>query len=349
MNEVIIITQGNENTGINKYAINTHMAMNDISHLFFIKFRKNHENYQYGRSIQGRFYYRNSPINLNSLFPKIAYSNFVNYLKEQKIKGTLIHISSPHVLKIAPGFDNIVTIHDMYPFLNVGSNNSEYFLTRILYKHYLKFNHILTVSDYVKKMVEDIVIQGNVNRIYPYISDNFVPLNDKIKLRKKYDLPLDRKLIISVSTNIPRKNLKILPEVFSRLGNDYKLVRIGESVGNSYTFTPSDEVQMNEIYNACDALLSTSLDEGFGFPLIEGLKAGLPVVASDIPVHREILGEFGFYFDPTSIKDIAIQVKESLKVKKDNDKNLSKWLSKFNFDEFKKQMREYYDHISKES
>jgi alpha-1,2-rhamnosyltransferase len=63
------------------------------------------------------------------------------------------------------------------------------------------------------------------------------------------------------------------------------------------------------VHNAADAMLKEALDratagivasyiEGFGLPLVECLAAGLPVVASDIPVFHEIAGECAIYFEP---------------------------------------------------
>jgi glycosyltransferase involved in cell wall biosynthesis len=45
------------------------------------------------------------------------------------------------------------------------------------------------------------------------------------------------------------------------------------------------------------ALLSPSSAEGFGLPIAESLAAGTPVVASDIPAHREVGGDFSLYAD----------------------------------------------------
>lgn len=47
------------------------------------------------------------------------------------------------------------------------------------------------------------------------------------------------------------------------------------------------------------ALLMPSLAEGFGLPIIEALSLGTPVIASDIPAHREAGGDFAAYCDPT--------------------------------------------------
>lgn len=52
-----------------------------------------------------------------------------------------------------------------------------------------------------------------------------------------------------------------------------------------------DDDQLAAIYTGAHALVSPSSDSGFGLPLVEALACGTPVVASDVPAVREVLGD----------------------------------------------------------
>ncbi len=56
------------------------------------------------------------------------------------------------------------------------------------------------------------------------------------------------------------------------------------------------DTELNRLYRTSDLLLAPSRGEGFGLPIAEAMQAGLPVLARDLPVFRELLGSTGSYF-----------------------------------------------------
>jgi glycosyltransferase involved in cell wall biosynthesis len=71
---------------------------------------------------------------------------------------------------------------------------------------------------------------------------------------------------------------------------------------------------LHHLYRACHIYVTPAYAESFAHPLIEAMSSGLPVVASDLPVHREICGDAGLYFPRFSPEDLAervVQIHES--------------------------------------
>ncbi len=152
--------------------------------------------------------------------------------------------------------------------------------------------------------------------------------------------------MLSVSANLNRKNLDKVKETVLRLGADYKLVRVGKSImEGDISFQGVNYETMNEIYNACDVLLFSSLYEGFGYPMVEAFATGLPVVASDIEVFRETSGEAAILRDPNDVSDLVSGVKLALKNSEELKIKELKRAKKFSFDRFANEMNMYYSGI----
>jgi glycosyltransferase involved in cell wall biosynthesis len=66
-------------------------------------------------------------------------------------------------------------------------------------------------------------------------------------------------------------------------------------------YRPDEEAA--EILNGADALICTSYDEGLGLPLLEAQYAGLPIIAPDQSVFREVLDRSGLFVDPSKPPD----------------------------------------------
>ena len=66
-----------------------------------------------------------------------------------------------------------------------------------------------------------------------------------------------------------------------------------------------DDDDLEVAYAGAAAFVFPSLMEGFGIPLLEAMAVRTPIVASDIPVFREIAGEAALFFDPYDEKGLA--------------------------------------------
>jgi glycosyltransferase involved in cell wall biosynthesis len=66
--------------------------------------------------------------------------------------------------------------------------------------------------------------------------------------------------------------------------------------------------QLHHLYRVCDLYVAPAYTETFAHPLVEAMACGLPIVASDLPVHREITGGGALFFDRFSPEDLADKV-----------------------------------------
>ncbi len=69
---------------------------------------------------------------------------------------------------------------------------------------------------------------------------------------------------------------------------------------------------LEKVYAASDCLIAASEGEGFGLPLIESAQHKLPIIARDIPVFREVAGQYAYYFSGLKPQDLAGTIKSWL-------------------------------------
>ena len=120
-----------------------------------------------------------------------------------------------------------------------------------------------------------------------------------------------------VGTLEPRKNHPLILDAFDRLwaeGVNTRLVIFGRLGWRSdalarrirthrefgrrlFWFEAGSDMELDYAYRHVTALVVASRCEGFGLPLVEAMQYGLPVLASDIPVFREIGSDYPMYFD----------------------------------------------------
>ncbi len=150
------------------------------------------------------------------------------------------------------------------------------------------------------------------------------------ELRERLGLP-DR-FVLSVCTREPRKNLDRLLHAFGRCPElaEEHLVLVGgsgwgrDSLAVLKEYGPRlahrvvvtgyvDESQLAALYHMTSAFVYISLHEGFGLPPLEALSYGAPVVASDIPVLHEVLGDQALFVDPYDVESIGAGIQTVLR------------------------------------
>ncbi len=143
-------------------------------------------------------------------------------------------------------------------------------------------------------------------------------------MRKKYSLP--EKFILYIGTLQPRKNIPLLMSAYAKIKNkipEIKLVLAGDKNGHNVdreiekiliennlakdVFSPGfvDTIDKAIVYKMAQVFVFPSFYEGFGIPVLEAMKCGVPVLVSDIPPHREVGVSADIYFNPKSIDNLS--------------------------------------------
>jgi len=78
--------------------------------------------------------------------------------------------------------------------------------------------------------------------------------------------------------------------------------------GNVEQLGALDYPSLHHLYRACHIYVTAAYSESFAHPLVEAMASGLPIVASDIPVHREICGGAALYFERFSADELSERI-----------------------------------------
>ena len=72
----------------------------------------------------------------------------------------------------------------------------------------------------------------------------------------------------------------------------------------------ASDAQLERIYAMATVLLTPSRGEGFGLPLVEAARHGVPLIVRDLPVFREVAGEHAFYFAGASARELGAAIRD---------------------------------------
>lgn len=216
----------------------------------------------------------------------------------------------------APDCPTIVTVHDARPVLAEVP-----LLKRLLYGNVLrsalrKADHVVTVSETMRREILDIEPKAEVTTIYNGIDPapfRSVPQFSLSETRERFALP--DKFLLAVGHLERRKNYPLLIEAVAALGRQgqqLSLVIVGNEGGagseinalvtslgleeDVRILSGVTDTELAALYRLSTLAVFPSYYEGFGIPVLEAMAAGKPLLLSDTPVFRELTEDRGAYF-----------------------------------------------------
>lgn len=275
---------------------------------------------------------------------KMRVARYIDYpLQAKNISGEINHILDhgyAHLLAVLDPDKTVVTVHDIIPILaGLGKMpgvkpSGRAWLSEITARFYKKARWIIAVSENTKRDLVNYcgcdperikVVCNGLHKSFVSTIDDFI---SKTTAREKLGLPNNGVKLILITGRDFYKNHKTCIKVFSILNKKYgksiKLVRLGadndewqrlvveysvEEDVISIDYLASD--QMPLIYSAVDCLLFPSLYEGFGWPPIEAMACGTPVICSNAASLHESAGDAALYCEPEDV-DGLVQATESV-------------------------------------
>jgi alpha-1,3-rhamnosyl/mannosyltransferase len=228
----------------------------------------------------------------------------------------------PNFLPLPSRLPTVLTVHDLSVLLH-----PEWHPADRVKRHEVQFRtavadaaHVITVSETVRA---DVIAHLNVKpdqvtAIHNGISSRFFDVSPEMIAASRQQFELTGDYLLYCGTIEPRKNLETLLRAYCELPESVRnrcpLILAGgwgwksESVAELYDSTARhngvraigyvDDSIRPGLFAGARALVFPSWNEGFGLPPVEMLAAGRPVLASDIVVHREVLGRFAHFIDP---------------------------------------------------
>lgn len=206
-----------------------------------------------------------------------------------------------------------------------------------VYRKYLQFfahfsikisDLIITISEYSKK---DILKHYNIDPqkikvVLQSANSDFINLNlnelQKDEIKHRYNLP--KKIVLYVGMIENRKNIFGILKVADLIsvsnenigfilvgklgyGSD-KIVKEIKNRKNVQHLQNVDDEMLKQLYNVSDVFLFPSFYEGFGYPPLEAMQCGLPVIASDNTSLSEVIGNGGLLHNPYDYEAMSADI-----------------------------------------
>jgi len=219
----------------------------------------------------------------------------------------------------------LVTVHDVFHMAMsrlIGRAHKRMYAKFMFQAVRRKADRIISVSQFTKREFHKWVGEGSkpISTVYNGIDRSWFAI-------EKQGAPQESPYFLFVGNVKPNKNVSRLIRAFNRIKNQvpHKLVIVGKKdgfitedpqvwqglnkLGDRVVFTGYvDDAALRQYYAHATALVFPSLYEGFGFPPLEAMAAGTPVLSSRAASLPEVCGEAALYFNPEDDFEIATKM-----------------------------------------
>jgi glycosyltransferase involved in cell wall biosynthesis len=212
-------------------------------------------------------------------------------------------------------------------------------------------NRFVGLTEFQKKWAE------NANPLVQSVEiPNGASLNDFGLSGSIVSPKLKKPVVLCVSALDYWKRLDLVIKAVSKLDNvslllvgkgseEPELKRLGDKLlPNRFKIMSFMHKDMPQVYRSADLFtFSTVPWESFGIVLVEAMASGLPVVATDDPIRREIVGDAGLFVDPIDTDAYAAAIQKALDTDWGNKPRLQ--AEKFSWDKIAKQYETLFNSL----
>jgi glycosyltransferase involved in cell wall biosynthesis len=260
---------------------------------------------------------------------------YVTHLTSQTLASLLVTQRLPRPV--------VVTVHDILPYvlrddpaLRVYRHRMNQWMDRLAMRGLRRADRLIANSRYTKQTLIDVLAIGpeSVDVVYLGVdTEHFRPQSIPEDFWRRYDLTAGGSYVLYVGSEDPRKDVPTLLRALADLrrgGLDVVLLKVGApafaeqrarhlclcaELGIADAVRWFDEVSEEDLprfYNAAGVFAFPSRYEGFGFPVLEALACGTPVVAARESSVPELVGDAARLIEPGSVPAFAAAIVDAL-------------------------------------